>query len=442
MQVLLLELNEVNFDHLRFYAGRGSLPNLDALMKRHGVAETTSETDYEELEPWIQWVTAHTGLPFARHGVFRLGDIESRDILQIWEVLEASGVRVGAMSPMNAKNRTRDAAFFVPDPWTSTRLTATPLLMRLYEAIRQAVNDNAQARLSARSILWLILAAMRYCRPQNYGWYLSLAVAARTKPWVRSMFLDLVLADVFVHEVGNKRPQFASLFLNSAAHIQHHYMFNSTAYAGQRENPRWYIEPSEDPVADVYRLYDRIVGLVRQAFPNARLMIATGLHQDPHPELTFYWRLKDHAAYLRKLNVPFVRVAARMSRDFIVECASEADARRAEELLRSAQTETGGRLFEVDNRGCDVFAMLTWPHDIGEDFEYRVEGVRMAGFRQDVAFVAIKNGQHNGIGYFIDSGVVGAQVPTSFPLADLPRRICAALGVEWPAAVSEGSARR
>ena len=47
---------------------------------------------------------------------------------------------------------------------------------------------------------------------------------------------------------------------------------------------------------EAYTLYDRIVGQVERAFPDARLMLATGLHQDPHREVTFYWRLKDHAA--------------------------------------------------------------------------------------------------------------------------------------------------
>ena len=65
---------------------------------------------YEHLEPWIQWVTAHTGLDFAEHGVFRLGDIVARDLPQIWEQLEEKGLRVGAICPMNAKHRLKDAA--------------------------------------------------------------------------------------------------------------------------------------------------------------------------------------------------------------------------------------------------------------------------------------------------------------------------------------------
>ena len=158
-----LELNEINFDFVQRYGAIDELPNLNRLIKRHGLIETTSETRYEELEPWIQWVTAHTGLPFKQHGVFRLGDIVDHDLCQIWEWLEERGVVVAATSPMNASNQTRDAAFFLPDPWTDTRVTGSALLKRVMVAAAEAVNENAGSRLSPQSAAALGLAVLRYC---------------------------------------------------------------------------------------------------------------------------------------------------------------------------------------------------------------------------------------------------------------------------------------
>jgi hypothetical protein len=48
-------------------------------------------------------------------------------------------------------------------------------------------------------------------------------------------------------------------------------------------------------------------------------------------------------------------------------------------------------------------------------------------------FVAIKNGEHNGVGYFIDTGLTGSASETAFPLAQLPAKVCEALQVEWRA---------
>lgn len=92
---------------MRRYVARGQLPALGQIIARHGLAETVSEDKYEELEPWIQWVSAHTGLTFAEHKVFRLGDIVQHEHEQIWEKLEADGVTVAAVSPINGANRTR-----------------------------------------------------------------------------------------------------------------------------------------------------------------------------------------------------------------------------------------------------------------------------------------------------------------------------------------------
>ncbi|UZK65066.1 hypothetical protein [Sphingomonas sp. M1-B02] len=431
MSVLLLELNEINFDDVRRYVAMGFLPTLGALIAKHGVSETTSEREYDELEPWIQWVTAHSGLSLADHGVFRLGDILAHDdIVQIWEVLEAQGLSVGAISPMNASNRCVDPAFFVPDPWTAAKVSGPNMLKRLYAPIAQAVNDNATGRITARSAVDLILGLLAYARPANYTRYVALvAAAAKGDKWAKAMFLDTLLADVFIRSVAKSRPQFASLFLNAGAHIQHHYLFNSKVYEGEGRNPDWYVAADRDPVLEVYSLYDRTVAQIIAAFPQSRILMATGLHQNPHGTTTFYWRIRDHESFLKTHDVPFERVEPRMSRDFLIYCRDADEALRAEARLAQCVGESGERLFSVDNRGDSLFVMLSWPHDIPTDFTYRVGNSSRGGLRDSVSFVAIKNGEHDGVGYFIDTGVDEAS--ERFALADLPRRIAEACGATW-----------
>ena len=242
--------------------------------------------------------------------------------------------------------------------------------------------------------------------------------------------LDQLLADLFVRKVRKKKPNFATLFLNAAAHIQHHYMFNAKIYSGPFSNPAWYINATADPVLDVYTLYDRIVGQVQEIFPTARLILATGLHQDPHKELTFYWRLKNHADFLQQSRIDFDRVEPRMSRDFVIYCSTPEQASLAEYQLRQVRSVDGTELFDIDNRGDSLFVMLTWAHDITDAFEYHVGSERKKNLRDQVAFVAIKNGAHNGVGYLIDTGD-GANRAKTIPLASLPQRIATACGVSW-----------
>lgn len=427
--LLFLELNEVNFDYLLGYIERGELPTLRKFLHNHGFARTTSEQRYEELEPWIQWVTAHTGLAFAQHGIFRLGDVVNHDLVQIWEQLEEKGLKVGAISPMNAKMRLKSPAFFVPDPWTPTEIIAPGPVKSLYRAASQAVNDNAQSRLTTRSVLDLLYGAAVCAAPVHYSRYYEYARRSISRGWFKSMFLDLLLSDVFAWCLRRTRPDFASLFLNAGAHIQHHYMYCSPIYKGTRRNPDWYVPAGADPLLDIYRLYDQVLARIQRCLPHARIMIATGLHQEPYPEQKFYWRLKDHATFLRAIGVPFASVEPRMSRDFIVRCQDEAEAARAQVLLANARGDDGQDLFEVDNRGSDLFVMLTYPSDIPEDFGFTVGNAPYQRLRDSVAFVAIKNGEHDGIGYFTDSGTTLDPASDQFPLAQIPQRIEAALGL-------------
>jgi hypothetical protein len=421
-KLLFLELNEVNFEFVEHYARRGALPAFARLIDAHGYARTRSETVYEHIEPWIQWFTVHTGKPFAEHGVFRLGDGPQAGARQIWEELAHRGLKVGAFSPMNAGNAVADAAFFVPDPWTKTNVAAPARMRAAYEAISQAVGDNAEGTLTPRSMGQLAVGLTLYSQFSNWMEYARFALIGLRRRWARAVFLDRFLADCFLLLWKKSRPDFATLFLNGAAHLQHHYLFNCAAYGGPHRNPRWYLPKGSDPVYEMYRLYDRILEECLRLEPELRVMIATGLHQDPVDEPVFYWRLRDHAEFLRRLGCEFERVEARMSRDFLVVCKDAAAAERVARRLLSANRP----LFDVDNRGASLFATFAWPHDIPERFAVHFDGQIFPDFSREVVFVAIKNGRHNGIGYFIDTGSRAAPGAEPIPLTELWDRMVSA----------------
>jgi hypothetical protein len=134
-------------------------------------------------------------------------------------------------------------------------------------------------------------------------------------------------------------------------------------------------------------------------------MLATGLHQKPHPHMTFYWRLKEHADFLKKIGCNnYTEVMPRMSRDFLVTFDSESDAKEAEALLKGFKSVKDQiDIFTIDNRGKSLFVELTYSNDIQDNFEISNGDISIKDFKPYIAFVAIKNGEHDGIGYFIDS---------------------------------------
>jgi len=297
-KIVLLGLNEINFEYIKAYTEKGLLPNFKILLSKYKLVTTTSENEYELLEPWIQWVTVHTGKTYEEHKIFRLGDIVLQPQLeQLWEIAEKNGLSVGAISPFNAANKVNDAKFFVPDPWTQTPSSGTSLLKSLSKAVSQSVNDNAQNKLQLSSALAILRALAVYVPIKEKITYVKLLMDLKSHVGTKAVILDKLLGDTFLHNWNKYKPDFSSLFLNTGAHFQHHYMFNSDVYPGPQKNPEWYCPESQDPLLKILSIYDKLLGDLLAL--NVRLMIATGLHQKPYNKLTYYWRLKDHGEFLK-----------------------------------------------------------------------------------------------------------------------------------------------
>ncbi|MDC0296323.1 hypothetical protein OAK95_01595, partial [Akkermansiaceae bacterium] len=315
---ILLGLNELNFDFIKFYIKKGLLPNFKRIFNIQPPIETTSEKEYKLLEPWVQWVTIHSGKSFKAHNIFRLGDIVNYPkVKQIFEELEDEGLSVGAVSPFNAENRLNNPAYFIPDPWTNTEPSGNWIVKALYLAVHQAVNDNAKTKLNIKSMISLGLGLLLYVPTSRWFHYVKTVLKAKN-PGAKAVFLDSLLADIHLTLWKKYKPDFSNLFLNSGAHIQHHYLFNSKAYQGDLKNPDWYCPDGFDPLIQILTEYDYQIGEILK-LEDVKLIIATGLHQQPHERLTFYWRLKEHVKFGEMIGIEkFLEILPRMSRDFLV----------------------------------------------------------------------------------------------------------------------------
>lgn len=401
-KTVLLSLNELNFELIEFYIKEGQLPNFKKLFDIQTVVETISETEYKLLEPWIQWVTVHTGKTFEEHKVFRLGDIVNNpDLLQIFEELENNGLTVGAVSPFNSENRLKKPAFFVPDPWTKTNPSGKWIVKLLYKAIHQTVNDNAKSKLNFKSIISLSLGLIFYVPISRWFHYLKTVLKLKN-PGSKAVILDSLLSDFHFTLWKKHKPDFSNLFLNSGAHIQHHYLFNSKAYQGDLKNPDWYCPVEFDPLIEILNEYDYQIGKLLK-LKNLNLIVATGLHQKPHKNFTYYWRLKDHVKFVEVLGIKnFTEILPRMSRDFLIKFKTEVDALNASNLLKSFYASKDHlKIFDVDNRQTSLFVELVYSNDFNDnDSIYSKElNFKLNKFKSFLAFVAIKNGEHNSKGY-------------------------------------------
>lgn len=410
MALVLVELNEINFAVVEKYINHGEeLPGFQSLIDG-GIIETSAEGSYELLEPWIQWPSVHTGKTYDEHKIFRLGDVVASSDEQIFEVVESMGYRVGALSPMNAVNRLLAPAYFIPDPWTDTKNDGALVSRFLHKALVQAVNDNSKERITLGTLLRLAFVFFATVPLRKSFYFLRYTVGALGRPWRKALLLDKLIYEVHVALMARTNPDFSTIFLNAGAHIQHHYFLNAAHIGAElNKNPEWYISKTEDPLCEMLHVYDSIIADVVRRGDD--VIVATGLSQKPYEEATFYYRLRNHEDFLRQEGIEFLKVEPRMTRDFLITFQSEESALEAKKTLSKMLVGGVEPLFgEIDVRGAEIFATLTYPREILPETTFTGQsGVKR--LLKSVVFVAVKNGEHRSTGYcYLSSGICKSSI--------------------------------
>lgn len=402
---IFVQLNEINFELVNKYllnSVDSKYKNLRKLIKDYKHVETFGESRYENLEPWIQWVSVNTGKEFKDHQIFRLGDItKNKDLDQIFEKIEKNGYKVGAISPMNANNKLDTPYYFIPDPWTDTSSDGSKFSIKFTKMLRQSVNDNAKGKLTITSILILLESFLRTFNMKRTFFLIRLIIKSIKRPWNKSLVLDYLIHLIHLKFFNKKQPDFSLVFFNAGAHIQHHYLFNSKYIDSLHKNPSWYVDSKVDPIADMLEVYDKILeDYLLIAGGDAQLMIATGLQQAQYDFVKYYYRLNNHKSFLKKIGISFEKVLPRMTRDFEIIFQNKTDLDRALEILKNINSIKDNLIIfnEIEIRKNSLFVTLTYPHEIKMGDMISIDG-KLMNFFDEVVFVAIKNGMHDRKGY-------------------------------------------
>ena len=153
------------------------------------------------------------------------------------------------------------------------------------------------------------------------------------------------------------------------------------------------------------KVYDEIINDLLD-WPNTEILIATGLSQKPYDKIKFYYRLKDHESFLNLLGINYCTVAPRMTRDFLISFKTMDQAKIAARDLSDVMVDDKVRLFEeIDNRGKDIFVILTYSSEITSKTNITFRSKKFC-LKDLVSFVAVKNGEHHPKGFaFFSKGI-------------------------------------
>jgi len=120
MKLIMAEFNELSPVLMDKFIAAGKLPNFERLRGESEVFLTDAQEEQENLEPWIQWITIHSGLSYTEHGIKNLGDGHLLTQKNLWDVLSDEGKSVWVCGSMNINYSEPINGWVVPDPWMRT----------------------------------------------------------------------------------------------------------------------------------------------------------------------------------------------------------------------------------------------------------------------------------------------------------------------------------
>ncbi len=409
-RVIQFELNELSTAAIMHDIKQKKLNNFKKILEEWCCLETTSEQKYQHLEPWIQWISAHTGKTFAEHQIFHLSESARLQHPQIWETLSQFGLDSCIVGSMNAHRGGSQGGFFFPDPWSKDGETHPESIQPLWNLISSKVKTHATAPLTKRDLWKGFLLCQQFKLPLSlYTTIFKQLVTQKLFPlkkWRMPAIFDWFLTEIFRYLLKADQCRYYTLFLNACAHYQHHYWrhFQKELFDSSINSPD--CGKHDNPLSYGLRQHDKVVQLAIEYAKNPEnlVIIATGLSQVPYTIAESqggenYYRLLHHQRLLTQLDLADCRALPLMSRDWQVVADNKKALDRAKEALAHLKI-MGKNLFRIEkNTDNSLFIETAVTQHINPDESIIFKNNHDLGaFKKFFRKTAIKSGHHCGRG--------------------------------------------
>jgi hypothetical protein len=230
--LLLLEINECNFAYFFKVANKFNNKNINNYFynKKNLKTYTRDKQEGYNLDPWVQWVSVHTGLESSKHKVFRIGQKLDGKFYQIWDGLCAKGLSCSIWGAFNAILRKKNNIVnYMPDPWSFTQFAYPNNLNNLLKLSRYYAKTYPSSN-NLKLILYFIffLKEIIFSKTiiyilKNFSSFLLIFFKCRIKSFNLYFFLDLISLVHFINIGKKSNTNFNIIALNCFAHYQHNY---------------------------------------------------------------------------------------------------------------------------------------------------------------------------------------------------------------------------
>jgi len=341
-RLIIVELNEFNEELLKKASNDLNLRNIKKFLDMNK-SETISSDNKEHfgLDPWVQWVSIHTGCPHEIHKIDHLADVKNLKYPQIWETLGEKGFSSGVWGAMNSsRNNAKGCCFFLPDPWTYYE-NALPEKINDFLALPRYFSKNYLS-LSVFKVITKIFKMLRFLIFEINLFYLYKEISYSFICLLRiglndnllfSLF-DLISAKVFVKYKKKFDPNLAIIFFNCLAHAQH---------------KDWSKNNITRDMKMTINTVDRILGIIFEELEEKdSLIVLNGLGQKNVDGTNYFiYRQNNPKVFLETLEIKFSDLEQCMTNESHVTFDNDSDMQNAISILKKASIN-GEKLFEVE----------------------------------------------------------------------------------------------
>lgn len=302
--LVIFELNECDFSYFLYGAKKFKFQEIRKFIKSKIITRTYTKDKIEglNLDPWVQWVSVHTGRNSKKHKIFRTGQSLNKNIPQVWEKLGNKKLSVGLWGLFNSKYRNKkNINFFYPDPWNySERAYPNKLNSLLWLPRYYAMNypNISKLKIFFLSLLFfrnIFFSRIFFYLIKNFFSLLHIFYKAKLSSFNLYFFLDLMSLNIIKKHSLNNKLDLLIVGLNSFAHYQHNYW-------DSKKNEYFYFWYLNEMI--------KIINDIKENFKSS--IILNGFAQKKIlPEYAI--RPENYKKLLEKLNIKFEKINLNMT---------------------------------------------------------------------------------------------------------------------------------
>ncbi len=337
--LLLIEINECDFKYFQYGSKKYNYSFIKNffLNKKKIYTSTPDRKEGFNLDPWVQWVSVHTGRLSKDHKIYRLGQKLDKSKPQIWEKLSKKKISSTIWGAFNATLRIKkNIDLFFPDPW-SFKEEAFPTnyntYLKLPRYYAQNYPDNNKIKTLYFGIIFLkniIFSKCFFYFLNNFFNFLKIFFISGLKSFNLYFFLDLVSLLILQNNLNKKKSDFTIIALNSFAHYQHNF-WNEKKY---EKIYFWYLNEMIKIINDISKNYKS--SIIFNGFSQKKI------------KNEYHLRSRMPKIFFDKLNLDYLSIEPNMTTGAIVYFKSFEEKLKAIKKLKSLKINSYS-LFDVQD---------------------------------------------------------------------------------------------